>query len=29
MQNASDCDEIENLKREIDGIRQPYKLTAQ
>ncbi len=29
MQNAADCDEIDNMKREIEGIRQPYKLAAQ
>lgn len=28
MQNAADCDEIDNMKREMEGIRQPYKLAA-
>lgn len=29
MQNAADCDEIDHLKGDIEGLRQPYKLAAQ
>jgi len=29
MQSAADCEEIDLLRSEVNGLRQPYKLAAQ